>query len=338
MDEVFARPGMIDMDRLKVLSEKSDARGWLQVASHFGAIGLTGWAVHASLGTAWVVLPFVMHGVLLNYLYAGEHEFSHSTVFKSPALNEWFGRLCGLLTIHPRDFDQIQHFAHHRYTQKWAQDGELFRPRYTYRSFLFTMTGLWMVRRLPRMFMDAVKGRVDAPYIRGKNRDKVILEARVTVAIYVAVALLSLLLHSWAALLYWFAPLVLTKWAHQPQNLIEHNGLPHEGPIHGIVRSTRTNAFMRWMCWNMQYHTAHHAYPSVPFHRLKQLHQEAFTANGVEPPTMTYLGFYAAMLKALRERGEAEQPDDAVWIGPTMTMTRAGAPEPAVQPAPASAA
>lgn len=320
MDQVFGPRGMVAPERLKALSEKSDLRGWLQVISHFGAIGLTGLAIHATLGSAWVVLPFLAHGVLLNYLYAGEHEFSHSTVFRSPGLNEFFGRLCGFITLHPRDRDQIQHFAHHRYTQKWREDGELYRPHYTLKTYLIGLTGAWLVQRYPKMIIRGAMGDVPEPYIRGKNKDKVVLEARVTLALVVLIIALSLAFHSWAALLYWFAPLGLTKWAHQIQNLIEHIGMPHESNIFENTRSTKTNAFMRWMCWNMQYHTAHHAYPSVPFYRLKQLHHEAFTANGLKPATMTYLGFQAAVIKALRAKPESEYPDDKVWVGVGLTQ------------------
>lgn len=319
MDQVFGPRGMVDPERLKELSRKSDARGWLQVVTHFGAIGLTGWGVYATMGTPWVVLPFIAHGVLLNYLYAGQHEFSHSTVFKSPGLNEFFGRLIGLIVLHPRDLDQIQHFAHHRYTQKWREDGELYRQHYTLRSYLMSLTGLWLARRFPRMIVRAAMGHVDAPYVRGKNKDRVVREARISLAIYVAIIVASIALRSWAALIYWFAPLALTKWAHQIQNLIEHVGMPHDTNIFENTRSTKTNAFMRWMCWNMQYHTAHHAYPSVPFYRLKQLHHAAFTANGLKPATMTYLGFQIAAIKALGRKGEAEQPDDQVWIGQGLT-------------------
>jgi fatty acid desaturase len=326
MDQVFARPGMMDLGRLKELSEKSDLRGWLQVLSHFGAIGVTGFLLHASLGGLWVVPAFVAHGILINFLYAGEHELSHATVFKSPALNEWFGRLIGALVLHPRDFDQIQHFAHHRYTQTWREDGELYRPPYTLKSYLMTMTGLWVVRRMPRAIVTSAFGKVDAPYVRGKNKQRVVREARALLALYGAVIVVSLALHSWAALLYWFAPLVLTKWGHQTQNLIEHLGMPHNGNIFENTRSTRTNAFMRWLCWNMQYHTAHHAYPAVPFHRLKQLHEEAFTANGLKPATLSWSEFQRLMIKALRERPESEQPDDRVWVGQGLTRLDTGAP------------
>jgi fatty acid desaturase len=310
---------MVEPDTLKALSRKSDARGWFQVITHFGAIGLTGWALHASLGAGWVVLTFIVHGAFLNYLYAGEHEFSHSTVFRSPGLNEFFGRLIGLIVLHPRDLDQIQHFAHHRHTQKWREDGELYRQPYTLRSWLMAVTGLWLVRRVPPSIVRNAFGKVEIPYVRGKNEQRVIREARVTLAIYVAIIVASIALRSWAALLYWFAPLVLTKWTHQIQNLIEHNGMPHTGGIFENTRSTRTNAFMRWLCWNMQYHTAHHAYPAVPFYRLKQLHHAAFTANGLKPATMTYLGFQKAMIKALREKSEEFQPADQVWVGQGLT-------------------
>jgi fatty acid desaturase len=326
MDQVFARPGMVDPDRLKVLARKSDLRGWIQVIGHFGAIGVTGWLLHASLGSLWVVPAFVVHGVLINFLYAGEHELSHATVFKSPWLNEVFGRLIGALVLHPRDFDQIQHFAHHRHTQTWNADGELYRPPYTLGRYLMTMTGLWVVRRVPRSIVMSALGKVDVPYVRGKNRERVVREARWLLALYGAVIVVSLVLHSWAALLYWFAPLVLTKWGHQTQNLIEHLGMPHTDNIFENTRSTKTNAVMRWLCWNMQYHTAHHAYPAVPFYNLAALHQEAFTANGLKPATLTWSGFHLAVIRALREKPESEQPDDRVWVGEGLTRLADGAP------------
>src|SRR5476651_679223 len=142
MDQIFARDDALAPDRLRQLSRRSDARGWLQLLSHFGAIGATGAAIYVTLGTPWVVLPFLAHGVLINYLYGGQHELSHSTVFETRGLNEVFGRLIGFIGITPRDADQIQHFAHHRHTQLWHQDGELFRDRFTLRSYLLRLSGI----------------------------------------------------------------------------------------------------------------------------------------------------------------------------------------------------
>ena len=66
-------------------------------------------------------------GVLINFLYAAQHELSHATVFKTRVINEWFGRAIGFIEIFPRDYDQIMHFAHHQYTQNWERDGDLAR-------------------------------------------------------------------------------------------------------------------------------------------------------------------------------------------------------------------
>ena len=136
MDEVFGRRDMISPTRLKELSVKSDAGGFAQLGSHLAALALSGLALAVTWGT-WLAVPvFIVHGTLLNFLYAGQHEMSHGTVFRTKRLNEMFGRLFGFVLIYPRDFDQIQHFAHHRYTQDWEADGELARDRYSLASYL----------------------------------------------------------------------------------------------------------------------------------------------------------------------------------------------------------
>jgi fatty acid desaturase len=314
MDQIFSRDDVLAPERLRQLSRRSDVRGWLQLASHFAAIGATGLAIHATLGTLWVLAPFLGHGVLINYLYGGQHELSHSTVFNTRGLNEFWGRVFGFILITPRDADQIQHFAHHRHTQLWRQDGELFRDRFTLRSYLMRLSGIAYWRgNITALLLYAV-GRVDEPYIKPAQYRTVIREARLHLAGYAAIAALSAATGSWAAVLYWLAPMLLTKPAHQLQNLIEHVGLPHSDDIFANTRSTRTDAVMRWLCWQMQYHTAHHAFPSVPFFSLKALHRELFTMRGKAPPTMTYLGFQRAIIRALSVKGEADYPDNRAWI------------------------
>jgi fatty acid desaturase len=316
MQEVFARKDLISPAALRALCEASDRAGWVQAGSHFGAILLTGAALSQLWGSVWAVPVFLLHGVLINFLYAGQHELSHWTVFRTRWLNEWIRRLIGLISFFPRDFDQIQHTAHHRHTQDWARDGELARDRYTFWSYLWWLLGptYWYTRW--RRILRFSFGIVTEPYIPQSRRADMIREARWHLAIYAAIAAVSVASGSWAAVLYWLGPMVLTKAAHQLQNTIEHLGLPHEANILENTRSTRTNAVLRWMCWNMQYHTAHHAFPGVPFYRLPDLHAALFTARGATPPMMTYLGFQAAVLRAFwPNRTEADYPDDRTWIG-----------------------
>jgi fatty acid desaturase len=158
-------------------------------------------------------------------------------------------------------------------------------------------------------------GVVTEPYIPANRRPEVIREARFHLAGYAIILGVSVWAESWAAVIYWLGPMMLTKVAHQLQNTIEHLGLPHGQNILENTRSTRTNAVLRLLCWNMQYHTAHHAFPGVPFHRLPELHRALFTARGAAPPMMGYLEFQRAVLRALRDgRTEADFPDDRAWI------------------------
>jgi fatty acid desaturase len=315
MDEVFVRRDVIDAAKLRSLCVPSDIRGAVQALSHLGAIAITGALLWHWRGTWWALPIFAAHGVLLNFLYAGQHELSHWTVFRTGWLNEWLGRLFGFVLFYPRTFDQVQHMAHHRFTQDWTKDGELARDRYTLSSYLLWMSGIsyWYTRwrRILRFSM----GKITEPYLPAKRHPELIREARLHLAGYALIAGVSLTARSWAAVVLWLAPLLVMKCVHQLQNTIEHLGLPHEDNVLVNTRSTRTNAVMRWLGWQMQYHTAHHAFPGVPFHRLRELHEAIFTARNAVPPTMSYLGFQLAVLRAFASgKNEAGYSDDSTWI------------------------
>jgi fatty acid desaturase len=315
MDEVFGRKDMISPARLRELSLKSNLSGFVQLSSHLGAIALSGAALMLSWESWWAVPAFMIHGTLINFLYAGQHEMSHWTVFKTRKLNEIFGRLFGFVVIYPRDFDQIQHFAHHRYTQDWEGDGELARERYALTSYLLWVLGptYWYtrIRRVIRFSL----GLVTEPYIPATRKAEVIREARWHLAGYALIAAISAPTGSWLAVQLWLLPMIVMKPVHQLQNTIEHLGLPHVNIITENTRTTRTNALMRWMCWNMQYHTAHHAFPGVPCYRLPELHRTIFHENGRKPHSMSYLSFQLAVIRAFwNGRTEVDYPDDKIWI------------------------
>jgi fatty acid desaturase len=315
VDEVFVRRDVIDAATLRSLCVPSNVRGAVQAVSHLGAIAVTGTLLWRWQGTWWAVPIFATHGVLLNFLYAGQHELSHWTVFRTGWLNEWLGRLFGFVLFYPRTFDQVQHMAHHRFTQDWRKDGELARDPYTLRSYLMWMSGMsyWYTRwrRILRFSM----GKITEPYLPVKRHTELVREARLHLAGYALIAGVSLTTRSWAAVVLWLAPMLVMKCVHQLQNTIEHLGLPHEDNVLVNTRSTRTNAVMRWLGWQMQYHTAHHAFPGVPFHRLHELHEAIFTARGAVPPTMSYLGFQWAVLRAFAGgKTEAGYSDDSTWI------------------------
>jgi fatty acid desaturase len=316
MEASFSRRSILTPQELRALSERSDLWGFAQLGSHFGAIAAAA-VLHAQvMGTGWVLLTGLALGVLLNFLYAGQHELSHATVFKTRKLNELFGRIIGFIQIFPRDFDQIMHFAHHQYTQDWERDGELVREPYTLTTYLMWLSGISYWRNRIVGNIRRARGIILEPYIRAEEEAKVIREARVHLGLYALIAVVSLALGSWAALTYWIIPMVLTKPIHQLQNTIEHLGLSHENDILENTRSTRINALGRWLCWQMPYHTAHHTFPAVPFWKLKELNTRLEDKAG-EVHRMGWIEFQIEVIRKLRAKDESQYPMDEVWVVPT---------------------
>ena len=315
MDASFSRRKILTPQELRALSERSDLWGFAQLWSHFGAIAVVAYLHNLAMGSWWVLATGLALGVLLNFLYAGQHELSHATVFKTRKLNEVFGRIIGFIQIFPRDFDQIMHFAHHQYTQDWERDGELVREPYTLKTYLLWLFGITYWRNRIVGNIRRARGIILEPYIRKEEEAKVIFEARAHLALYGLIAVVSLAAGSWIAVTFWLLPMILTKPIHQLQNTIEHLGLSHEQDILENTRSTRINALGRWLCWQMPYHTAHHTFPAVPFWKLKELNAK-IEAQAGEVHRMGWIEFQIEVIKKLAQKDENQYPMDEVWVVP----------------------
>lgn len=315
MEASFSRQEILETTELRALSQRSNLRGALQMASHLGAIAVVVWLHALAMGSVWVIPTGFVLGVLLNFLYAAQHELSHSTVFATRRLNEFFGRIIGFFMLFPRDYDQVMHFAHHRWTQDWERDGELVREPYTLQSYLLWVLGISYWRNRVVGIIRRARGIIIEPYIRPNEEAKIILESRIHLGLYVAIIGVSLLLGSWAWLSFWIVPMLLTKPVHQLQNSIEHLGLSHEDDILENTRSTRTNALMRWLCWQMPYHTAHHMFPAVPFWKLRELNDK-IEAKAGEVWRMGWIEFQIEVIRKLAAKDESQYPMNEVWVVP----------------------
>ena len=101
--DATTRRDLVDSATLRRLCVASDAAGALQTASQLTALGVTGTLLWLAWGGAWAIALFMIHGTLLNFLYAGQHELSHGTVFRTRWLNEWVGRLFGFVLFLSED-------------------------------------------------------------------------------------------------------------------------------------------------------------------------------------------------------------------------------------------
>jgi len=308
MDEDFAARGTarVDPQVLRRLMARSDLAGAIQLGSHLLALVASGSLLWLLWGSWWGVPVFLLHGILINWLYAAEHELSHDTVFRTRWINEAVGRLVGFVLLFPRDYDRWAHFCHHRHTQDPERDAELVgrkrRNGRLARALGLLGVSYWQFLA-SRLLWHAVAGRRwpgdEEYYLSGEQERRIVAEARWHLAGYALVAVLSVAFQTWVAVILWWAPMVLTVWSHQIQNYIEHGGMPHVPDTWRNTRTMRTFGIVRWLAWQMCYHTAHHTYPGVPFHRLSELHAEICRVRGEEPVTVSYLPYWGREIRSL---------------------------------------
>lgn len=306
VEEFSSEKRHVSKERLKELYVRSDARGWAQTLSHIGAIMISTYILDATWGSYWAILAFIIQGTLINYLYAGVHELSHWTVFNTRRLNDIFGHLFSFSILHARESDRLEHTYHHRYTHDLERDAEIYgKGAYNLWTWALYMLGPgYWVGMLKEILKHAL-GIAREGHFSEKNKKLVIFEARMYFLGYTIIALASYYAESTVIVYYWLAPLLLLKVMHQVENATEHTGMPHVEGIFINTRSIKTLWVMRWLCWQMPYHTAHHTYPAVPFWKLKTLHKELFTDHDREPETIGYISFQWHMLKKLLKEGHS---------------------------------
>lgn len=69
----------------------------------------------------------------------------------------------------------------------------------------------------------------------------------------------------------WVIPVLLRQPFLRAYLLAEHAACPLVADMLANTPTTFCNGAIRFLAWNMPQHTAHHAMPTVPFHRLPQL-------------------------------------------------------------------
>jgi fatty acid desaturase len=301
---------VVRREKLRALSAKSDLRGAVQAVSHVGAIAATTVGLIWLTPLApWTLAPlFLAQGALINCLYAGQHELSHWTAFRTRMANDVVGHVFGFATLNPFLTDRYLHFAHHRATHDLDRDPELMGVGdYTLTSYALDLSGIsfWWRRITGVVLTAAGRGLETAYWLGARERRIVVAEARIYVALWIAIASVSALLQTWIALSLWIGPMLATKWFHQLQNTGEHTGLPYDPSIFRNTRTLAGPAPMRWLMWNMSWHTAHHCFPGVPFFALPALHREISSRLGEPLPTCGYIEAQRQIFAGLIEARQA---------------------------------
>lgn len=285
MQEQFEHRPVLALERLRALQARSDRDSAVRLILHVGTMLLLVGVIMRWPTQPLLALPAtLLLAVAWAGIFAPFHECTHETAFASRHWNRFGTRLTGLLFGMSPAVYRTFHFEHHRHTQDPERDPEI-APNPAYAAWPSTQAEWWraslgdgLVRlKLALSLPFAFKPQVEWPLHGGwtahiEDRDALARECRVLVlswAVFLLAALLWLPGGVWLLLALWLAHVFQTWWL-----MCEHSGLPHSGSILRRTRSVTTNAFARFWLWNMNYHAEHHGWPSIPWHRLPEAHQE----------------------------------------------------------------
>jgi fatty acid desaturase len=262
---------LIEDEELARLKELSDRPGLLHLAGHVALLAVTGTAVFYATGLAWLAFS-VVHGIALVFLFTVLHESIHGTAFRSPWLNIVVADIAGFFLLLPPRYFRYFHFAHHRFTQDPGRDPELEAPKpQSWLHYVWYLSGLPYWRAAVLVLVNNARQRKIGAYVPSPAVPKLVLEARLYLLAYGLTALAGLALELQSILYLWVIPALLGQPFLRAYLLAEHAACPLVADMLANTRTTFCNRVILFLAWNMPHHTAHHALPTVPFHRLPQL-------------------------------------------------------------------
>ena len=145
---------------------------------------------------------------------------------------------------------------------------------------------------MARLVVTNARGLASGSFLPARALPRIGREARIMLAGY-ALAGISLF---WSPLLLWvwLVPLLLGQPFLRLYLLAEHGRCAFVANMFENTRTTYTTAVVRFLAWNMPYHTEHHTFPNVPFHKLPEFHPHLrdhlkVTANGYGAFTRDYV-------------------------------------------------
>lgn len=267
---------LLAADELKRLNERSNWRGFGQLAAHLIVMGISGGLWATQRGHWAIALPAVIiYGFSLASMFAAVHECVHRSAFASNRVNDVVGWLAGLLSGYNSTFYRRYHKWHHRFTKVPGKDPELedLIPS-TWTEYLWVMTGIpWWLGKI-RGHWQVARGHFEGmPYLPETAYREVQRSTWLQLSVYGGAIALSVIFRQPWFLLYWVLPLAIGQPILRFILIAEHTGCPDgDNPLTN-TRTTLTLWPLKLMMWNMPFHAEHHLYPSIPFHQLAAAHE-----------------------------------------------------------------
>jgi len=318
----------------KALHLKSDLRGAVQTVGYLGILAATGLTAYYSFGhwpwPATVALVF-LHGMVSAFLINGVHELGHGTVFRTRSLNRFFCHVLAFLGWINHETFQTSHARHHRYTLHPPDDLEVVLPvKLMIRHFLTTgfvdplraWKSLQTTLRIARGEFEGDWELTLYPSDDVKGRKVPVRWARVLLIGHGLLVGVSLLAGQWIIpALTTLAPFY-GGWLFFLCNNTQHIGLQdHVSDFRLCCRTFTVSGPVRFLYWQMNYHTEHHMYAAVPCYNLARLH--ALIRHDLPPCPHGLINVWKqiAAIQSLQEQDPSYQHQATLPV-PSLNLTR----------------
>jgi fatty acid desaturase len=292
----------IDRAVLKDLMKRSDGPGLYFLAVWIVLLGVTGAAIHFTRGTWWVVPAVVVYGVVLGFAYAPSHECAHGTAFRTRWLNEAVMWLSSFIWGESPTHRRFAHSHHHSYTWHWKVDAQMgYSNPVRFRTYLGDVIGLLEFWPRAKLTVRHALGRIverERTYLPEREIQKVVREARILLAGYLALLAWAPIGRTWVPLLYFFIPRFAGAFGVFSFITTQHMAMNQNVYDHRQNSRSMTNSWLsRMLYWNMNYHIEHHIYPTVPFHALPALN--AAIRDQLPAPSPSLFAAHAEILRTI---------------------------------------
>ena len=271
---------------IKSLHAKSDLLGACQTLGYLAILCAAGGSAlyAAGHGHWWLAAAMIfLEGTVGAFLINGMHELGHNTVFRTKALNELFCGVLSFLGWMNHEMFHTSHTRHHRYTLHPPEDLEVTQPIRLVigHALKYGIINVTWFRQSVQNIWRIARGRFAGeweltlfPLSALEKRRKPVRWARLVLAGHAIVLIVSL------SMGWWLLPVVVSciplsgGWLNFFCNNTQHVGLQDNvADFRLCCRTFTLNPFVRFLYWQMNYHTEHHMYAAVPCYRLAQLHR-----------------------------------------------------------------
>ena len=266
------------------LNRKNNFKAFLQTGGFLATIIATGTLfVGLSLRHSWWAIPALfLHGACCAFLINGFHELVHDSVFKSKRLNRLFLEIFSFLGWYNHIGFWASHSEHHRFTLHPPDDLEVVLPQQvTLKSILkfgiVDYNGLrWVVPATLRVAKGNLSGEWET-YLFTKKKQEMRAAfhrwAKFVLVGHSLIAVVSIATGYWPVFVAVSFGRFFGAGIQFLCNATQHVGLVDEYPDFRVCCRTFTlNPVLRFLYWDMNYHTEHHMFAGVPCYNLGRLH------------------------------------------------------------------